>query len=218
MKGGKVPIKLDEKTLNKVKEYFARLESNVVIYYAIDDEEGERGEFSRMVEEILKLLSGLSNKLTAIKMNESLEHEFNIDKRPAIVIHGKDKYNIRYFGVPAGYEFGVIIEDIVYASKGTPDLPKEVLLKLREINEKVHIQVFVTPTCPYCPIAAKAAHMYAIANLNITSDVVEVSEFPELAEKYNIFAVPKIVINDKVEVEGAIPHEFFIEKILEAIS
>ena len=212
-----MPIKLDEETLNKVKEYFAKLESNVIIYYAID-ERGERERFSKMVEEILKLLSGLSSKLTTIKMDESLEQELSIDKRPAIIIHGKDKYNIRYFGVPAGYEFGVIIEDIVYASKGTPDLPKEVLLKLKEITEKVHIQVFVTPTCPYCPIVARAAHMYAIANLNITSDVVEVSEFPELAEKYNIFAVPKIVINDKVEVEGAIPHEFFIEKILEAIS
>jgi len=211
-----MPIKLDEETLNKVKEYFAQLESNVVLYYAID-EEGERVEFSKIVEEILKLLSSLSSKLTAVRMDEDLEKELNIDKRPAIVIHGKDKYNIRYFGVPAGYEFGVIIEDIVYASKGTPDVPKEVLPKLREINEKVHIQVFVTPTCPYCPIAAKAAHMYAIANTNITSDVVEVSEFPELAEKYGIFAVPKIVINDKVEVEGAIPHEFFIEKILEAI-
>ncbi|GAV21976.1 dehydrogenase, selenocysteine-containing [Carboxydothermus pertinax] len=43
------------------------------------------------------------------------------------------------------------------------------------------------------------------------------SEFPELGDKYNVFGVPKSVINEKVEIEGAAPEAMFVQKILEAV-
>ena len=77
--------------------------------------------------------------------------------------------------------------------------------------------VFVTPTCPYCPIAVRASHRFAILNKNIYGDMIEALEFNKLADKYGVFAVPKIVINDKVEFEGAMPDSFLLSKILEAL-
>ncbi len=210
-----MPVKIDEKTLERVREYFSKLENNVRIYYAIPE---GGSKYGTLVRELLEILDGLSEKVTAIEMSKKFIEEHEIDKRPAIVIHGKKEYNIRYFGVPMGYEFGVLIEDIVYASKGVPDLPQEIISKISSIDRRVHIQVFVTPSCPYCPIMAKASHMYAIANLNIVADVIEVMEFPSLADKYKVYAVPKVVINDEIEFEGAVPHEFFVEKIVESLS
>ncbi|MEM2744532.1 MAG: thioredoxin family protein, partial [Nitrososphaerota archaeon] len=61
------------------------------------------------------------------------------------------------------------------------------------------------------------AHKFAIINKNIKADVIEAIEFPKLARKYNVFAVPKIIINDTIEFEGAVPEEFFLNKILEAL-
>ena len=58
--------------------------------------------------------------------------------------------------------------------------------------------------------------MLASANAHITADVIEITEFPEMAQRYQIFGVPKTVINDQVEFEGAIPEEMFVQEALSA--
>jgi predicted DsbA family dithiol-disulfide isomerase len=60
------------------------------------------------------------------------------------------------------------------------------------------------------------AHKLASANAHITADVIEITEFPELAQRYQIFGVPKTVINDTVEFEGALPEEMFVQQALSA--
>lgn len=57
-----------------------------------------------------------------------------------------------------------------------------------------------------------------MASEHITADVIEVTEFPELAQKYRIYGVPKTVINDKVEFEGAVPEPQFVAQVLSAVS
>ena len=88
---------------------------------------------------------------------------------------------------------------------------------IKKVDKPVNIMVFVTPTCPYCPLAVRTAHKFAIENENITASMIEATEFPELSNRYSVFAVPKVVINDKVSFEGAIPEEAFAKKVIEAI-
>jgi hypothetical protein len=57
----------------------------------------------------------------------------------------------------------------------------------------------------------------AVASERITADVVEVTEFPELAQRYHIYGVPKVVINDTVEFEGALPEPRFLLEVLRAL-
>jgi predicted DsbA family dithiol-disulfide isomerase len=52
---------------------------------------------------------------------------------------------------------------------------------------------------------------------NVTADVIEASEFPELSQAYGVSAVPKTVINDKVEFTGAVPEEAFLAAIQQAL-
>jgi hypothetical protein len=47
--------------------------------------------------------------------------------------------------------------------------------------------------------------------------MVEATEFPELAERYGVFAVPKVVINDAVSFEGALPEHLFALYVLKAV-
>ena len=51
----------------------------------------------------------------------------------------------------------------------------------------------------------------------MTADVIEVQEFPQLAQAYNVMGVPKTVINDRVQFTGAIPESTFMERVLEAV-
>lgn len=61
------------------------------------------------------------------------------------------------------------------------------------------------------------AHKLAIANVRITADVIEITEFPEMAQRYHIYGVPKVVINDQVEFEGALPEPMFVQEVLRAV-
>ncbi len=54
----------------------------------------------------------------------------------------------------------------------------------------------------------------AMENDIIRADMVEISEFPHLAQRYNVMGVPKTVINETVEVVGAVPEKVFLDHIL----
>ena len=213
-----MPVRIDNGTLMQVKKMFETLEGEVKIRVFVTD---ENCQYCDDTLELVKKVGSLSPLIKVEECNCSTKHEFakkyKIDKHPAILIHGQKEYGIRYFGIPAGFEFGSLIEDIVDVSKGKTQLSEGVEEAIRKIEKPVHIMIFVTPTCPYCPIAVRTAHKFALLNLNITADMIEAMEFGELANRYAVMAVPKIIINDKVSFEGAVPDHLFAHQILEAL-
>ena len=58
----------------------------------------------------------------------------------------------------------------------------------------------------------------AIASPHITAQCIDATEFPELSQRYQVMAVPKIVINDTVEFEGALPERDFLAAVLQAVA
>ena len=100
---------------------------------------------------------------------------------------------------------------------GKVDLSAETLTFLENLTEDMHIQVFVTPTCPYCPRAVILAHHLAFASAKVHADMVEATEFPELSSRFNVMGVPRSVINGKVHQEGAVPEAMFLLKMQEAV-
>jgi len=163
-------------------------------------------------------MATLSDKITAqvydFSRDASIAKEYGIDKIPAIAIIGKKDYGVRIYGVPYGYELQTLIEGIINVSKGTTDLSDNTKSILKEVKSPVHIKVFVTLTCPHCPVAASVAHKLAIESDMVKADVIESSEFPDLAMKYNVVGVPKIVINEKIEFVGAFSEDLFAEHVL----
>ena len=61
-----------------------------------------------------------------------------------------------------------------------------------------------------------AQHM-AVAADRVKAECIEATEFPELSQRYRVMAVPKIVINDRVEFEGALPERDFLSAVLQAL-
>jgi len=175
-------------------------------------------EFCEEAREFLQELASLSKKIKVevydFMKDSDKAKEYGIDKIPAIAMIGSKDYGIRFYGLPSGYEFPVFIDDIVDISKGDSRLSEKVKVLLKSINKPLHIQVFVTPTCPYCPRMASIAHQMAMESDFIRADTVEIIEFPHLARKYNVMSVPKTVINDTLEFIGALPEDQFLEKVL----
>ena len=126
--------------------------------------------------------------------------------------------NVRFLGLPGGYEFTTLIGDLVDLGRGSTDLTSTTVEAVRAIDGPVHIQVFVTPSCPYCPRVARLAHQLAMENALIVADVVEANEFPVLSERYQVRSVPKTVINDRVQIVGSISEATVLEGLARAIS
>jgi predicted DsbA family dithiol-disulfide isomerase len=57
----------------------------------------------------------------------------------------------------------------------------------------------------------------AIASPRVRAECIEATEFPEMSQHYQVMAVPKIVINDKVSFEGALPERDFLGAVLQAV-
>ena len=63
----------------------------------------------------------------------------------------------------------------------------------------------------------RLAHHLAIASDLIRADCVEATEFPDMAQRYMVMAVPKTVVNDRVSFEGALPEVQFVDAVLQAV-
>jgi len=176
--------------------------------------------YCQPTEDILTEIASLSDKLILEKHDfledKSLADQYGIDKIPGIALIGSKDYGVRFFGVPSGFEFTSLIEDIIDVSRGTTGLTLDSREKLKKIAKPVRIQVFITPTCPYCPAAVRMAHQAAIESDMITAHMVESAEFPHLVQKYGVMGVPKVIINETIQFDGAQPEPVFINHILKA--
>ena len=101
-------------------------------------------------------------------------------------------------------------------SRRESGLSQESKRKLQGWKKPAHIQVLITLTCPYCFQAVKTAHQLAFENEFITADMVDTSEFPHLINKYQVYGVPKVVINETVQFEGALAEAEFIDRLMQA--
>lgn len=54
----------------------------------------------------------------------------------------------------------------------------------------------------------------AFASPQVTATAVEATEFPDLARRYRVSAVPKTVVNEETEILGALPQDAFVEQAL----
>jgi len=167
------------------------------------------------VEEISSLNSKIKlNRYNLIKDAEKSK-EYRIDKVPAVALldqHGTDT-NIRFFGIPGGYEINSFLGALLEVSGERQPLPKDLLERIKKIDKDVHIQVFVTLSCPHCPGAVITAHRLALENSKIKADMIEANTFVPLSIKYSVSGVPKIVINGEHELLGDQPMTAFLDVI-----
>jgi len=209
---------IDDKVKKEITPLLGKLTDRVQLIFFM---EKKNCQFCGKQRELLEELSSLSNKLE-LKIRDRLQHadeaqKYRIDKVPATVIAGKQDFGIRFFGLTAGHEFSSLVQAIIMVGTGKSGIHPDLERMIQEIKHTVHIEVMTTLSCPYCPKAVHAAHQLAMVNEHIRADMIESEEFPDLARKYDVYGVPKTMINETHSFEGAQPVQAVYLEVLKAV-
>jgi glutaredoxin-like protein len=205
----------DDKNELLKKDFKEKLEHPVKILMFTQEVECQFCSDTRqLVQELATLNDKISVEVCDFVADAQKAKEYKVDKIPALAVIGEKDYGVRIYGIPYGYELQTLIEAVINVSKGKTDLANKTKSILAEVKAPVHIQVFVSLTCPHCPVAAAVAHKLSVESDLVRADVIDGSEFPQLAQKYAVMGVPKIIINDKIEFMGAFNEDLFAEHVL----
>lgn len=208
----------DQKYLQEEFEKHLKDDVDLVVFSSNDSNCKYCKETVQLAEEVAALSDKINLLSYVFEDSEDLAEEYGVTKYPAVIVakQGVADGRIRYYGLPSGYEFGSLIEDLKIVSKGEADVSSKAMEILSKIDKPIKIQVYVTPTCPYCPKAVGTAHKFALLNKHITGEMVESLEFGEEAEEAGVSSVPHIVIDGDVQFVGAYPDDQFAEYVMEA--
>ena len=99
----------------------------------------------QLLEEVSELSPRINLEVVDFYANTEEAKAHGVDKIPAIIISGNGTDNVKYFGLPSGSEFAVLLETLIATSQEESFLQDETLEQLGKLKDDVHIQVFVTP-------------------------------------------------------------------------
>lgn len=208
---------LPEETKKVLRETFKQLRDKVLVEVFINE---ESTPFNEATAELVKGIAELAGKIEVKRypLSSDAATQKGITRSPTILI-APDKYKIRYIGAPLGEEGRTLIMALLLASNNGTILSEGALKRLFELKEQRTVQVFVSPTCPYCPQQALNAISAAIARPDlITAEVIEMYENRDYIEKYHIITVPFTVINEVAIGTGVRPPELFVEELISLAS
>lgn len=216
---------LDPQITKQIQQVFDGIEQPVQVLLFTSNETCDYcNETKQLLEEVVALNHKIELSVHDIDQEPEIASRYRVTNTPGIVIAAKDQQvvknlGIQFSGIPSGHEFSTLINDILLVSRRDSGLDTKTREYLKNLDKPLHLQVFVTPTCPYCPRAVLLAHQMAMENPNmILAEGVEATEFPELANRFNVRGVPQTVINAGVGmVVGAVPEQNLLAQIRQAL-
>jgi thioredoxin reductase (NADPH) len=195
--------------------FLETLKEDVVLEVYTRD--GKNDKYNEAVVSLVRTLAELTGKLKVSfhTIGDEQSVKRNVTRSPSVLI-SPDAYRIRYTGAPMGEEGRSFLTAILMASTGKPLLSGPSIQKIAEqLHEKRDIQVFVSPTCPYCPQQVLSAFSAAIVRPDLVSaEAVEIYENQDLAESLGSLAVPQTFMNNTFTGAGLQPEPLFLESLM----
>ncbi len=205
---------LPEDAKKILRERFKQLKEKVV--FEVFTKDGVNDQFNTLITLFAKELLRLSDKINVNlhKVGDESSKKYAVTRSPTVLFN-PENYNIRYTGAPFGEESRSFIDTIIMVSQRKSFLSKESKQMLSQLKEPRDVKVFVTLSCPYCPGQVLNAFKAAIERPDlISAESVDSMENTDLAQKYNVGAVPHTIINDQSISHGFEPEVRFIAELV----
>jgi alkyl hydroperoxide reductase subunit AhpF len=140
---------LNERDRAAVRGEFAKLAGPVKL--VVFSQELTAGPLCRQNEQLMREVAELADGAVTVEvLNPAIDREraavYGVDQVPSTVVEGARDYGLRFYGIPSGYEFGNLIDAMIVASTGEPQLSEATRASLTALTDDVDIKVFSTPT------------------------------------------------------------------------
>lgn len=143
---------LNDQIVGQIKQAFSQLKEPVqVLFFSKQEDCDYCRDTMQLLQEVTDLSDRLDLSIYDMEMDADIARQFKVDKSPMLVITGRDgdqlqDYGVRMAGIPSGYEFSSLIQDLILVSSRDSGLSSHTREMLAKLDKPVHLQVFVTPT------------------------------------------------------------------------
>ena len=171
----------------------------------------QTGKHSKRAE-LVKFLSdfaSVSPMLTVEERNASLRSPITFMLETAGVDTG-----IHFSGIPGGHEFNSLVLAVLHASGTNLKLDASLQNLIKQVQDPLHFEVFISLSCHNCPDVVQALNQFALLNPNITSEMIDGGLFKALVESREIQGVPSVYLNGELFANGKVDAAQLIEKLI----
>jgi alkyl hydroperoxide reductase subunit AhpF len=182
----------------------------------------EKNEFITDLKALLEQVAKSDERMT-LEYEESDEEADPDDDLPKMLpcisildTAGAD-HGIFFYGTPLAGALPAFVRSIVMISNQQHDLPQDIVDRAKALGE-TKMEVLITPNAPGCAQAMMIANSLAYATGTITAHSIELIEFPQVAERYNVLGVPKTVANRSLKFTGSYSLEEVVQILEKKIS
>lgn len=207
---------LNDELRAQLKGVLDRLENEVTLVSIVDEELNKSIELRDLVLDVAELGEKVKAKIYIKGENIEIENKINADKYPIVALLDKDENysGVKFHGVPGGHELNSFLLAIYNLGGPGQQVSEDTLNIINSIDNKTNIKVCVSLSCHLCPDVVVSSQRIAIENKNVETEMIDISNFKELKEKFKIMSVPAVIINDEKVHFGAKK----IDEILKLIS
>jgi glutaredoxin-like protein len=208
---------LNEKVTAETRQILGELRDPVRMTCFTQAECHSCGHVVELAGEVAALSPHLRLETKDLVASAAEASRLGIARAPALVLsrEGEPRAPVRYYGLPAGHEFGAFLRTLVLLStgRGVPGVDAAAVVP---IARPARLQVFVLASCPRCPEMVYLCNSIAAFSPLVTVDVIDANAFPDLVSRFKVGSVPKVIIDGTVEVLDVVPAAALIAKIASA--
>ncbi len=189
---------LNDELRIQLKTVLNKLEKEVTLVSIVDETNAKSIELRDLILDISDLGEKVKCAIYKKGENISIEDKIHADKYPVVaLLDYEDNYSgVKFHGVPGGHELNSFILAIYNLGGKGQEISNETLEEIKSINKDVNIKVCVSLSCHLCPDVVVATQRMAIENKNIEAEMIDISNFKDIKDKYKIMSVPAIIVND----------------------
>ncbi|MBW4777300.1 alkyl hydroperoxide reductase subunit F [Prevotella histicola] len=176
---------LDSNILNQVREVFSSLTSDITLSVIRNSSDAQSKEFTAFIDDI----ASTSDKVNAT-YTEGDHFSFSI-------LHDGKQTGISFRGIPNGHEFTSLLLAVLNADGKGKNLPDSAITaRIKALKGKeIRLQTYVSLTCTNCPDVVQALNVMALANPNITHEMIDGGLWQDEVTRLNIQGVPSVFLN-----------------------
>jgi thioredoxin reductase (NADPH) len=203
----------EEAFLRQLRQTFEHLPNDIPLYLFVGRTEDD--VFAQACRQIVRAFRELTSKITLKEygLDHELAAKWGVDSSPTLLLD-PERYHIRWLGAPMGEEARSFLEAMILLGTGKSGMSDQSQTVIQRLDAPRHVQIFTSPTCPYCPQQVVNALRAAIERPDLISlDIVDIQCRPDLADQYSAHSVPQAFANDVLIGQGAQQEEVFMASL-----